>query len=84
MGDRLYAIRDWASDWTADNKRFTVEELDPYTGATLALTDITGEWFAFLNNQVFFQSAVTEDFWTGANSGGELRFKTLGASVNRI
>ena len=29
---------------------------------------------------MFFQSAVIEDFWTGVNRGGELRFKTLGAS----
>jgi hypothetical protein len=39
-----------------------VEQLDPHTCATLASTDITGEWFTFLNNQVCFQSAVTEDF----------------------
>ena len=57
-----------------------MEQLDPNTCATLASTDIIGEWFAFLNIQVFFQSTVTEDFGTGVNSGDELRFKTLGAS----
>ena len=35
VGDRLYSIRDWGSDWTAATKRFTVEELYPHTGATL-------------------------------------------------
>jgi hypothetical protein len=29
---------------------------------------------------VLFQSTVTEDFWTGVKSGGELRFNTPGAS----
>lgn len=83
VGDRLYAIRDWGSEWAMDNKRFTVEELDPYTGATRSSTDITGEWFTFLNDQVFFQSAITEDFWSGRKGGGKLRVKALGAFDER-
>lgn len=83
VGDRLFSIRDWGSEWTVDNQRFTVEELDPHTGATLSSTDVTGEWFTFLNDQVFFQSAITQDFWTGGRGGGKLKVKTLGALVEQ-
>ncbi len=80
VGDRLYSIRDWGSDWTAANKRFTVEELDPHTGATLNSLDISAEWFTFLNDRVFFKSKVTENYWNGSRSGGKLKVQSFGSS----
>ena len=80
VGDRLYAIRDWGSDWTVANKRFTVEELDPHTGASLTSLDISAEWFTFLNDRVFFKSKVTENYWNGSRSGGQLKVQAFGSS----
>ncbi|MCH8744714.1 MAG: hypothetical protein IIB31_03585 [Chloroflexi bacterium] len=73
-------MRDWGSDWTAANKRFTVEELDPHTGATLNSLDISAEWFTFLNDRVFFKSKVTENYWNGSRSGGKLKVQSFGSS----
>lgn len=78
VGNRLFTIRDWGMDWTSKNKRFGIDELDPATGRQISTTDVTAEWFTVLGDQLYFQSAIVEDFWGGPSTGGHLKVKRLG------
>ena len=83
VGNRLFTIRDWGTDWTVKNKRFTIDELDPVTGASLSSTNVTSEWFTVLGDQLYFKNAVKEDFWGGPSTGGQIMVKKLGAAEER-
>ena len=76
--NRLFNIRDWGMDWTAKNKKFGIEELDPVTGSQISTTDVTAEWFTVLGDQLYFRSAIVEGFWGGPSTGGDLKVKQLG------
>ena len=68
---RLYVVRDWGSDWTIDNQRFTIEELDPISGSVLFGGSISAEWFTIAGDQVFYISAVIRDLFGNATGGGK-------------
>ena len=78
VDNRLFTIRDWGMDWTIKNKKFGIDELDPVTGTRISTTDVTAEWFTVLGDQLYFQSAIVEDFWGGPSTGGHLMVKQLG------
>ena len=80
LGGRLFAVRDWGADWTAKNKQFDIEELDPRTGASMSSTDIHAEWFTISGNRVYFKSEVKTDLFGKARSGGSLMVKNLGST----
>ena len=82
IDQRLFALRDWGSDWAIDNKKFTIDELDPVTGITLSSTDITAEWFTIVGDHVYYKSEV-DDFW-GTPRGGQIRTKRLGTPSAEI
>ena len=81
VGGRLFVIRDWGADWTSDNKRFGIEELDPHTGKSLSTTNVTAEWFAIHDDRVFFKRRVNKDLWGNYRGGGELAVKKLGSTA---
>jgi hypothetical protein len=79
VGGRLYAIRDWGSEWTSKDKHFGIEELDPVTGRTIASADINAEWFTISGDDIYYKSEVRTDLFGKPSGGGHLMVKTLGA-----
>ncbi len=79
VGGRLYAIRDWGSEWTSKDKHFGIEELDPVTGLTIASTDINAEWFTISGDNIYYMSEVKTDLFGKPSGGGRLMVKNLAA-----
>ena len=77
VGGRLYAIRDWGSEWTSKDTHFGIEELDPVTGRTLASTDINAEWFTISGDDIYYMSEVRTDLFGKPTGGGRLMVKNL-------
>ncbi len=77
VGGRLYAIRDWGSEWTSKDKHFGIEELDPVTGLTVASTDINAEWFTISGDDIYYMSEVRTDLFGKPSGGGRLMMKSL-------
>ena len=78
---RLFIIRDWGADWTSDNNSFGIEEIDPYTGASISNTDINAEWFTILGDDVYFMREVKTDLFGNRSGGGQLAVKRLGSAA---
>lgn len=68
---RLFVVRDWGTDWTIDNQRFSIEELDPTTGKVLHNGTINAEWFTIAGDQVFYISEIARDLFGNATGGGK-------------
>ena len=83
VGDQLFSIRDWGSDWTAKNKDFTIEEMDPWTGAVLSSTQIAAEWFVIVGKEVYYRREVTSDFYGKVVGGGQIMARILGTFEER-
>ncbi|MCH7739838.1 MAG: hypothetical protein IIC93_06805 [Chloroflexi bacterium] len=77
VGGRLYAIRDWGSEWTSKDKHFGIEELDPVTGRTIASAEIYAEWFTISGDDIYYMSEVRTDLFGNATGGGRLMVKNL-------
>ena len=80
---RLFVVRDWGSDWTIDNQRFTIEELDPYSGTVLFSGSINAEWFTIAGDEVFYISEVVRDLFGNATGGGKQMVLDLTAGSER-
>ena len=76
-GGRLYAVRDWGSDWTSKDKHFSIEELDAVSGKTVASIDINAEWFTISGDDVYYMSEVRTDLFGNPTGGGRLVVKNL-------
>jgi hypothetical protein len=68
---RLFVVRDGGADWSIDNQRFSIEELDPSTGQVLHSGTINAEWFTIAGDQIFHISEIVRDLFGNATGGGK-------------
>lgn len=78
---RFFVLRDWGSEWTANNDQWTLEEFDPYTGNLISTTGFNGASFGIVGDKIYIVTSVSEDYWTGqVNHYGKLKVMDLGES----
>lgn len=81
IGGRLFTYRDWGSDWTIDNQRFDVAELDITTGATLSSNSFSAEWFTVAGDRLYYRSKISRDLFGNPRGGGDLMVVGLGSTT---
>lgn len=53
-GGKIFVVRDWGSDWSADNRRWDIDEMDPNTGQTKSTTMIYATQFAIVDDAIYY------------------------------
>ncbi|MBI2666506.1 hypothetical protein HYX13_02745 [Candidatus Woesearchaeota archaeon] len=77
---RFFVLRDWGSDWDADNSQWTLYEIDAKTGEQLSETGFNTDSFAVVGNKIYLSTGRTTDFYGRVTSYGKLEVMNLGES----
>ena len=77
---RFFVLRDWGSDWNADNSQWTLTEINPTTGAVIQETGFNADSFGIIGNKIYLSTGRITDFYGRITSYGNLKVMDLGES----
>ncbi len=79
-GGRFFVLRDWGSDWNADNSQWTLYEIDAKSGQQVSETGFNADSFAVVGDKIYLSTGRTTDFYGRVTSYGKLEVMNLGES----
>jgi len=76
---RFFTVRDWGSDWSGDNDRWTLSEINPLTGDSVgADTQFNAGSFAVVKDKIYFTKGGNKDSLGRVTSNPKLMTMDLG------